>query len=102
MSYQYNPPPTYAQPPTYAPPAANRGRAERVEPAALIAFFLAVASLFIPVFPALTALALAPAAGRNIKASKGLRSGRGLTVAAVVLSVLTLLTNVAVAVWAMT
>ena len=54
----------------------------RYEPAATVAFTLALISLVIWVFPAIVALAMGKAARRNIRASNGQRKGKRLAIAA--------------------
>jgi hypothetical protein len=60
------------------------------EPAAAIAFVLALVSVIAWIVPAIVALVLAPRAKRNVRASNGLRSGTGLATAAQVISIVSI------------
>lgn len=67
----------------YQPPP----RGPKTEAAAVTAFVLSITSFFIWFVPSIVAFVLASSAKRNIASSNGLRKGKGLAIAAQIVSV---------------
>jgi hypothetical protein len=90
MTSEWNTPELAAPQAAYTTVSTGQPAKRTVDLAAVTAFVLSIVSFVVWIIPSVLGFFLASGAKRNIAASNGTRTGRGLAIAAQVMSVLTL------------